>query len=74
MNDFLDNLGNNQHQKMLREIANDGITPKKTDHKVNNDLYETDELEYDDELYKSWLNNKIIRVFYNASRKSQSRF
>ena len=53
MIDFLDNLGNNQHQKMLREIANDGITPKKTDHKVNNDLYETDELEYDDELYKS---------------------
>lgn len=39
--------------KMLREIANDRITPKKTDQKVNNDLYETDELEYDDELYKS---------------------
>ena len=53
MNDFLDNLGNVQHQKMLREIANDGITPKKTDHKVNNDLYEADGLDYDEELYKS---------------------
>ena len=31
MNDFLDNLGNNQHQKMLREIANDKLTPKKSD-------------------------------------------
>ena len=26
--DFLDNL-NHQHQKMLREIANDDLTPKK---------------------------------------------
>ena len=53
MNDFLDNLGNDQHQKMLREIANDGITPKKTDHKVNNDLYEADGLDYDCLLYTS---------------------
>ena len=37
--DFLDNLGNHQHQKMLREIANDAITPKKRDSKVQNDLY-----------------------------------
>ena len=29
--DFLDNLGNDQHQKMLREIANDDLTPKKRD-------------------------------------------
>ena len=27
--DFLDNLANHQHQKMLREIANDDLTPKK---------------------------------------------
>ena len=27
--DFLDNLANQQHQKMLREIANDDLTPKK---------------------------------------------
>ena len=51
MQDFLDNLGNHQHQKMLREIANDDITPKKSDKKVINDLYETgigeDGLDYD---------------------------
>ena len=54
MNDFLDNLANDQHQKMLREIANDDITPKKRDFKVQNDLYERkfdnfddDDLDYD---------------------------
>ena len=41
-NDFLDNLANHQHQKMLREIANDKITPKKRDTKVQNDLYDED--------------------------------
>ena len=39
-NDFLDNLANDQHQKMLREIANDNITPKKRDTLVQNDVYE----------------------------------
>ena len=39
-NDFLDNLGAHQHEKMLREIANDKITPKKRDSRVQNDLYE----------------------------------
>ena len=41
--------------KMLREIANDAITPKKTNKKVQNDLYERVEdadfyegLDYDD--------------------------
>ena len=43
MHDFLDNLPNDQHQKMLREIANDPIVPKKTDKKVTNDLYENKE-------------------------------
>jgi len=49
MNDFLDNLGNDQHQKMLREIANDELTPKKSDSMVKNDLYErkNDDLEDD---------------------------
>ena len=47
--DFLDNLANHQHQKMLREIANDNITPKKSDKKVQNDLYEDDGLDYDDQ-------------------------
>ena len=43
---------------MLREIANDAITPKKRDVKVQNDLYEkkNDEdfyegIDYDDEFY-----------------------
>ena len=56
--DFLDNLGNHQHQKMLREIANDAITPKKRDSKVQNDLYEKmddddfyEGLDYDDQSY-----------------------
>jgi len=44
--------------KMLREIANDAITPKKKDLKVQNDLYEKkndadfyEGLDYDDEFY-----------------------
>ena len=48
-NDFLDNLANHQHQKMLREIANDKITPKKRDTRVQNDLYDEDGLDYDDQ-------------------------
>ena len=48
-NDFLDNLANHQHQKMLREIANDKITPKKSDKNIQNDLYEDDGLDYDDQ-------------------------
>ena len=50
MNDFLDNLANDQHQKMLREIANDNITPKKRDTLVQNDVYErkNDDFEEDD--------------------------
>ena len=47
--DFLDNLANHQHQKMLREIANDRITPKKSDKTIQNDLYEDDGLDYDDQ-------------------------
>ena len=43
MNDFLDNLGNDQHQKMLREIANDDRTPKKRDSRQNTELFETEE-------------------------------
>ena len=60
MNDFLDNLANDQHQKMLREIANDAGTPKKSDRKVQNDLYEKvkdgdfyEGLDYDDEMIPS---------------------
>ena len=60
MNDFLDNLANDQHQKMVREIANDNITPKKSDRKVQNDLYEKvkdgdfyEGLDYNDEMVPS---------------------
>ena len=48
MHDFLDNLPNDQHQKMLREIANAPLVPKKSDKKVTNDLYEKLE---DNEIY-----------------------
>ena len=43
MNDFLDNLANDQHQKMLREIANDDLTPKKRDKKQNTEIFEKNE-------------------------------
>jgi|TARA_Y100000589_G_scaffold207162_1_gene195331 hypothetical protein len=39
-NDFLDNLANDQYQKMLREIANDKITPKKTDKIKESELFD----------------------------------
>ena len=42
--DFLDNLANDQHQKMLREIANDNKTPKKRDSLKETDLFEVDEI------------------------------
>ena len=47
-------------ERMLREIANDAITPKKTNKKVQNDLYERVEdadfyegLDYDDQMIPS---------------------
>ena len=48
-NDFLDNLANDQHQKMLREIANDNITHKKRDTLVQNDVYERKDSEFEDD-------------------------
>jgi len=51
MNDFLDNLGNDQHQKMLREIANDDLTPKKHDFVKQNDIHEKIR---NDEDYDDW--------------------
>ena len=43
--DFLDNLANHQHQKMLREIANDDQTPKKTDSLKETEIfYENEEI------------------------------
>ena len=40
--DFLDNLGNHQHQKMLREISNDDLTPKKKDSIDENEFFENE--------------------------------
>ena len=40
--DFLDNLGNQQHQKMLREIANDDLTPKKRDSVEESEFFENE--------------------------------
>jgi len=50
-NDFLDNLGNDQHQKMLREIANDDLTPKKHNFKVQKEIHE--KIRNDDD-YDDW--------------------
>ena len=41
--DFLDNLANHQHQKMLREIANDDKTPKKTDSLKETEIFDENE-------------------------------
>ena len=41
-NDFLDNLGNDQHQKMLREISNDDLTPKKRDTVQETEIFEVE--------------------------------
>ena len=38
--DFLDNLANHQHQKMLREISNDDLTPKKHDSVEETEFFE----------------------------------
>jgi hypothetical protein len=43
MTDFLDNLGNHQHQKMLREISNDDKTPKKRDSLKETEIFENEE-------------------------------
>ena len=39
----------NNDKKMLREISNDILTPKKHDFKVENDLYERIDVEIDDD-------------------------
>ena len=49
MNDFLDNLANDQHQKMLREISNDDFTPKNRATLVKNDLYERKDDDFEDD-------------------------
>ena len=45
-NDFLDNLAADQHEKMLREIANDDLTPKKRDKKQETEIFENEIPQY----------------------------
>ena len=50
MNDFLDNLANDQHQKMLREIANDDQTPKNKRQQNTDGLFETSDCSHPDHI------------------------
>ena len=68
MNDFLDNLANDQHQKMLREIANDDITPKKRDKFLQNDLYERKNDEFDEENEDP--KNKTLNLAWQPIKKT----
>ena len=53
-------IGNKKMEpKMLREITNDAITPKKRDSKVQNDLYERSNDEFEDEE----INSVVITEF-----------
>ena len=48
-NDFLDNLAAVQHDKMLREIVADDLTPKKRDSLLQKDLYEKQNDDFEDD-------------------------
>jgi|TARA_Y100000361_G_C11084438_1_gene302916 hypothetical protein len=39
-NDFLDNLANDQYQKLIQEVYNDDMLKKTTKNKNNNELIE----------------------------------
>ena len=39
-NDFLDNLANDQYQKLIQEVYNDDMLEKTTKNKNNNELIE----------------------------------
>ena len=60
-NDFLDNLDNDQHQKMLREIANDGLTPKKTNKRQDSEIFQ----EYLDSMYSDISNDANDPIILN---------
>ena len=57
-NDFLDNLGAVQHEKMLREIVADNLTPKKR--KINTNLAENDLFDAESEDGELWNPNKVV--------------
>ena len=56
-NDFLDNLGAVQHEKMLREIVADDLTPKKK--KISRNLAENDLFDVEAEDGELWNPNKV---------------
>ena len=57
-NDFLDNLGAVQHEKMLREIVADNLTPKKR--KINTNLAENDLFDAESEDGELWNPDLIV--------------
>ena len=57
-NDFLDNLGARQHEKLLREIVADDLTPKKKD--ISRNLAENDLYDVEVEDGELWNPNKVV--------------
>ena len=57
-NDFLDNLAARQHEKLLREIVADDLTPKKK--KISRNLAENDLFDSESEDGELWNPNKVV--------------
>ena len=57
-NDFLDNLGARQHEKLLREIVADDLTPKKKN--ISRNLAENDLYDVEVEDGELWNPNKVV--------------
>ena len=57
-NDFLDNLAAHQHEKMLREIVADNLTPKKR--KINTNLAENDLFDAESEDGELWNPDLVV--------------
>ena len=57
-NDFLDNLAARQHEKLLREIVADDLTPKKKD--ISRNLAENDLFDVEVEDGELWNPHKVV--------------
>ncbi len=57
-NDFLDNLGAVQHEKMLREIVADDLTPKKK--RIRKNIAENDLFSAESEDGELWNPDLIV--------------
>ena len=57
-NDFLDNLGAVQHEKMLREIVADDLTPKNK--RINSNIAENDLFDVDSGDGELWDPQKVV--------------